>query len=455
MFWKWAKESRSKDPRRVFVLGLDGTPHSFVQELTAQGELPHLAKLVAGGSIRRMRSVLPTVSSVAWASYMTGVNPGKHNLFGFVDRNPDPFDLFIPTAAHLRRETLWEILSRAGKRVVVINVPPSYPPRPVNGVLVGCFLTPNLEKGVHPASLVPVLQRMGYRIDVDAWKARQDREGFLADLHEALDRRFQVAFHLMEEEPWDFFQLHVMETDRINHFLWPAWEDDDPDWAPRFLSYYRKIDGYIGELVGRLGRGLEDGEVSLLILSDHGFCKVRGELYVNHWLEREGYLRLPEGEARKLPEYLPETRAYSLIPGRIFVNLRGREQKGSVAPAKAYKDLRDRLIEGLSGLRDPETGSAMVRKVHRREEIYAGPFLERAADLVIEPEEGFDPKGNLDRSVLVATGEIGGMHTLDDAFLLMYPGDLPDRDWEIVDVMPGILRIMGVEAPPGLDGRTW
>jgi len=211
----------------------------------------------------------------------------------------------------------------------------------------------------------------------------------------------------------------------------------------------------VGELTAELGGSLESGETTLLVMSDHGFCRVRKELYVNHWLEREGYLRLPEGAGRKLPQYFPETLAYSLIPGRIFVNLRGREERGSVAPGGPYEDLRERLIQEISSLRDPETGSPMIRKVHRREEIYHGPFLERAADLIVEPEEGFDPKGNLDRSVLAAPGDIGGMHTLDDAFLLMYPGDLPERDWGIVDVMPGILRIMGVELPPGLDGRPW
>jgi predicted AlkP superfamily phosphohydrolase/phosphomutase len=402
-----------------------------------------------------MRSVIPTVSSVAWSSYMTGVNPAKHNVFGFVDRNPDPFQLVIPTTAQLQRETLWETLSRAGKRVVVINVPMSYPPRPVNGVMVGCFLSPSLDKAVYPPSLVPELREMGYCIDVDAWKARVDREAFMADLDRALDARFRAAFRLMEGEPWEFFQLHVMETDRINHFLWGAWADADPVWAPRFLEYYRKIDRWVGELVGRLHGGLKAGETRLLVLSDHGFCKTDKELYVNQWLEAAGYLRFPRGEERKLPRFLPETRAYSLIPGRLFVNLQGREERGSVAPGRDYEALRDRLMGELSALRDPENGRPMVRAVHRREAIYSGPYLERAADLILEPQDGYDPKANVDKAVLAAGGDIHGMHTLEDAFLLAYPGALPPRDWEIVDVFPGILAMLGVEAPPGLDGRAW
>jgi predicted AlkP superfamily phosphohydrolase/phosphomutase len=402
-----------------------------------------------------MRSVLPTVSSVAWASYMTGVNPAKHNIFGFVERRPDPLELTIPTAAQLKRETLWEILSRAGRRVAVINVPMSYPPRPVNGVMVGCFLSPSLEKAVYPPSLVPTLRGMGYRIDVDAWKARTERESFLADANEALDRRFEAAFHLMDREEWDFFQLHIMETDRVNHFLWSAWEAGDPVWAPRFLDLYRRIDGWVGRLLARLGGGLDRGELLLLVLSDHGFCRVEKEFYVNRWLEQEGYLRFPRGGARKLPDLLEGSRAYSLIPGRIFLHLRGREQKGCVEPGGEYEALREELVRGLEAVQDPETGSPMVRRVHRREEIYRGPFLERAADLILEPHDGYDPKGDLDKTNLVSLGEIHGMHTLEDAFLLSYPESLPERNWSIPDVMPGILQHMGVDLPPHLDGRPW
>jgi len=109
--------------KRLLVIGLDGVPFSFLNGLLAQGKLPHWAELVESGSFKRMNSVHPCVSSVAWATYMTGKNPGKHRIYGFVDRFPESMDVFIPTSRDMTGNTLWEILSQAGKRVVVINVP--------------------------------------------------------------------------------------------------------------------------------------------------------------------------------------------------------------------------------------------------------------------------------------------------------------------------------------------
>jgi predicted AlkP superfamily phosphohydrolase/phosphomutase len=117
--------------------------------------------------------------------------------------------------------------------------------------------------------------------------------------------------------------------------------------------------------------------------------------------------------------------------------------------------LRDQLIERISGVQDPDNGRPMVKKVHRREEVYNGPFLDRAADLILEPEAGYDPKANLDKGTIASRGEIGGMHTLDDAFVLMYPGQLPERSWQLMDLMPGVLGAFGVRIPPGSDGVPW
>ena len=213
-------EKKKREGRKVVVIGIDGVPFSFLGEQMAEGRMSRWAKLVEKGSFKRMKSVIPTVSSVAWSSYMTGKNPGKHNIFGFVDRHPDPMEIFIPTSSNMRSETLWEILSQHDKRVIVINVPVTYPPREVNGVLISGFLATRLEKAVYPESLRVKLEEMGYRIDVDAWKAHEDKEQFLEDVHHTLERRIETAFYLMEHLEWDFFQVHIMETDRINHFLW-------------------------------------------------------------------------------------------------------------------------------------------------------------------------------------------------------------------------------------------
>jgi predicted AlkP superfamily phosphohydrolase/phosphomutase len=435
---------------RLFVLSLDGVGHSFVQHAARTGLMPNLAKLLKEGGLARMNSVIPTVSTVAWATYMTGVNPGKHGIFGYVDREPKPFTAFVPTARDLKTTTLWEIIGRTGKRVGVINVPLTYPPRAVNGFMVGCFLSPELAKATYPAELAPRLMEMEYRIDADMSLARGDLAAFAADCGETMARRFAAAFKLMRSEPWEFFQLHVMSTDRINHFLWGDWRDGHQGVAPEFETFYRKLDTYLGELLQHLPQNCR-----LAMLSDHGFCRAKADLYLNHWLEKNGYLHFGRGK-REVGNMHPDSRAYSLVPGRIYVNLEGREEKGRVPRGKPYEDLREELIHRLGGLNHPETNQPLVRKVFRREELYAGPLLSKAADLVVVPQPGYELKPQFDAAELLTPPDLSGAHTFDDAFLfiagLKHP--LADNSFSLLDVAPTLLSLMGVAVPQGMEGQA-
>lgn len=436
-----------KGNHKVVVIGIDGVPYSFLQQQMAAGVMDHFARLVERGSFREMKSVIPTVSSVAWASYMTGKNSGKHNIYGFVDRHPDPLEIFIPTSSQMKGETLWEILSRNGMQVVVINVPVTYSPRQVNGIIISGFLSTKLEKAVYPQSLFSKLKEMEYRIDVDAWQARRDMRKFLEDLHYTLERRIETAFYLMDHQEWDFFQLHIMETDRINHFLWEQWESGDATYAPEFIKFYQKIDRFLGEMEDRLA-----GDTEFIILSDHGFCTLKKEVFINRWLEERGYLKLRDGERRALSDIKNESKAYSLIPGRIFINLKGREQMGSVGAGKEYEEVREGLIAELPTMVDPETRERIVKTVLRREDLYSGPCFEQAPDLVAVPEDGYDLKGNLDQERLTHKGTLVGMHTFEDAALYMRGKEIPSEDFSITDLMPTILGLMGVPVPEDVDG---
>ena len=168
---------RRSSGKRVIVIGLDGVPYSFIRRHAQSGELPNMARMLSSGSFFRINSVIPTVSSCAWSSYMTGKNPAGHGIFGFIDRRPNPFSLFIPNARNLRAETIWEKLSRQGKRVIVINVPVTYPPKPVNGILIGGFLGTDVNRIGYPPQINRTLAQMNYVIDVDASKGHTDREG--------------------------------------------------------------------------------------------------------------------------------------------------------------------------------------------------------------------------------------------------------------------------------------
>lgn len=414
-----------KKCRRLVVIGIDGVPYSFIKQQTNNGNFPNLAEIFQEGMLRRIHSVYPTVSSVAWSSYMTGKNPGEHGIFGFVDRMPNPFDIFIPTAKNMKAEPLWEILGRRGKKVVVINVPVTYPPRRVNGILIGGFLGTDINKISYPSSANEKLKAMNYRIDVDAWKGREkDKTEFLQDLNFTLDKRMEVAKNFMETEDWDFFQLHIMETDRINHFLWEHWETGDQQYQPEFLKFYQKLDFHIGEMWRSI---VKDSMTHGFILSDHGFCTVKKEVYVNHWLREKGYLKFENKEPKNVKEMNPETVAYSLIPGRIFINLRGREERGSVE-INEYESLRYEISEQLLNMVDSDSGEKIIQKVLKREEIYSGSYLEQAADLIAIPYDGYDLKGNVNSGKLTHKGELVGMHTYDDAALFVPSDDIEKNE---------------------------
>ena len=441
---------KSPENARLFVLSLDGVSHSFVLGAVKSGLMPNMARLLREGSWARMNSVLPTVSTVAWATYMTGVNPGKHGIFGFVDREPNPFAAFIPTAKDLKASSLWEMISRGGKRVGVMNVPLTYPPKQVNGFMVGCFLSPELAKATYPADLAPRLVEMDYKIDADMSLARGDMAAFLDDLNHTMARRFGAAFKLMASEPWEFFQLHIMDTDRINHFLWGDWQDRREGLAQEFEAFYHRLDSYIGEMVQAL-----PPECRLAIVSDHGFTRSLAHVQINQWLEKNGYLMFGRGK-KEFMNLHPETRAYSLVPGRVYINLEGREEKGRVGRGKPADELKEELVHRLSGIKHPDNGQPLIRRVYKREELYAGPQLGRASDLIIDPMPGYELKAAWEAPGLLSAPELSGTHTYDDAFLyLQGVKALPeDNSFSLLDMAPTMLSLLGMPVPQGLDGQV-
>jgi predicted AlkP superfamily phosphohydrolase/phosphomutase len=432
---------------KVLVLALDGVPHSFLQRAMAAGTLPNLTALAASGSFRPLLSVHPTVSSCAWASFMTGMGPAGHGLFGFVDRRPETWDLFIPTGRDVKAETLWEKLSRHGKRVVVLNVPGTYPPRDVNGVLVSGFLCTNLEKVSRDEKVVEQLRELDYRIDVDAWQARKEPAAVLEEVGLILDRRTQAALRFLEKGDWDFGMVHFMSVDRMQHFLWRQAEEGDEELHPRFMEMYARMDAHIGALLDAAG---PDAEV--FVLSDHGFCSIRKEVQLNRWLEEQGLLvyRDDFDPRRGLRNIDPaRTRAYSLIPGRVFLNLQGREGDGIVKPGDEADALLTDIGERLLEWRDPDGGDAIVEAVLTGDALRDGPHGGGAPDLLVHAADGWDLKGRFGTPDVFESGPLSGMHTYGDAFLLRRNGPLPDdAGLSIIDVHRLVCDALGVDPTP-------
>ncbi|MFB6273938.1 MAG: alkaline phosphatase family protein [Salinibacter sp.] len=433
--------------KKLVVLGLDGVPYTLLNEAFTAGKLPNLQRLSEGGALAPMRSVIPTISSVAWTGFMTGQNPGKHGIFGFVDRNTQ-LERSIPTSHDIQTPSLWERLNGLGARTIAMNVPLTYPPQPVDGVLIAGFLGFNIDKIAYPSSVATLLREKGYVIDPDPRLAHKDRAGFMDAIVQAFDARADVARHLLEHEPWDFFMCHIMETDRLQHFFWPAQDDPHDPFHRDFWAVYEQVDAFVGEVAASLPETAE-----LVLLSDHGFCGIRAEPDVNAHLARLGFTAF-DSDAKDLSALHPSSIAYSLPPGRIYLNLQGREPQGRVTPAEAER-VKDDLTSVLDELTDPDTGDPVIQRVYRREELYDGPVAHRAADLIAHPHRGYDLKASIRPADVFTVGARNGMHTYRDAFLLIRDRAIvPSNATSIVDVAPTSLALMGTPVPEDMDGRN-
>lgn len=438
----------SQTAPRLFILGLDGSPLPLLKQLMEAGDLPHLARLFERGSSVEMNSSLPDVSAVAWTSVNTGMNPAKHGIYGFVDRKPGTNTMEVMTASHVRAKTIWQLTSDAGKRSIAINVPLSFPPQTINGVVISDFLAPALNKAVYPTTLLPMLETLGYRIDIDPWAARQSLDAFVEDFKVTAEKRAAAVLHLMDAEAWEFFMVVFMETDRLHHFMWQYMESNDPNYAPKFFAAYRQID----EIAGRIIAKLRDDD-ELIVMSDHGFTTLLKEIYLNVWLEQEGYLTFVAGQDKGLDSMSPRTRAYSLDPGRLYVNLAGREPSGTV-PADQLEGVLAELEGRLRRLTDPESGAPIVKDVYRADDIYRGPWRGRAPDLLVMPHDGFDIKGTFESSELTGRGKLVGMHKYDNATLFVRNHELTVDHASVHDILPTACELLRMACPEHVDGRV-
>jgi predicted AlkP superfamily phosphohydrolase/phosphomutase len=451
---------RAPGDARVFVLSLDGVPHSFLARHIPEGAFPNLAALFAEGELRRMETACPPASPVVWSSYMTGMNPGRHGIYGLIERRPGSYELYVPTSMDLTAPALWEVAGRAGRKVVVVNVPGTFPPRPIRGVLIAPDNGGPLDGLVYPQSLGGFLRGIGYRADVDARAGMEgNKDDLLVDLDRTVRKRFEAAFSLLHREPWDFFQLHVSETDRINHFLWEDYERDTPILGRAFLAFYRTLDALVGELLSLVPAGAQ-----VILLSGHGFRRLRRELYLNRCLEEHGWLEFQGGASRRLGEIGAEARAYSLGAGRVFLHVRGREPRGRVDGREEYRGFRDGIAADLLRLKDPESGLPLIERVVPGEELNRNPEWRSfplpasdrrpaPCDLLVVPAEGYEMKANFDRQTVTGRTEVTGMHAYDDAFLFVRGRRLRSRTPRIEDLFPTVLGMLGVRAAERPDGE--
>lgn len=503
---------------RVMVIGLDGATLDLIGPWARAGHLPVLADLMEKGGYGRLRSVLPVVSAAAWSTFMTGTNPGKHGVFDFTYREPGSYKLRPVTRGHIQGPSLWKLLSEQGRCVGVMNVPMTYPPERVNGFLVSGLGTPDFKNFTYPPGLSDQLLERGYRVNRRVYYPWNNEEAYLSDTYEITESLTASALRLLSEESWDFSMVVYRGTDNIAHGFWrhmdPSHPDHDPIESPRYqdviLDYYRRIDDCLDRLIAAAGP-----ETTVFIVSDHGSGPLYKDVFLNEWLRKEGYLvsrsipplrqflsrvgltrsnvsrllrRARLGRVERMIkdllgdriDLLPRvgwadfsegidwsrTRAYSFgYQGQIYVNLVGREPQGIVAPGDEYGALLDELCQALRELVDPADGQPVVDSIDRAEDIYQGPNLADAPDLVVTMRDlayitrlGYE-FGNRPGEVFGPSRihESGG-HRLDGVIIAAGPGidnaaEERPMAW-LGDVAPTILHMLGHAVPESVDGQV-
>jgi len=427
---------------KLFVLGLDGVPYTFLLRKIRSGAMPNLAKLAKASHFQAIDSVQPPVSSSAWASFLTGKQPHQHGILSFTERDPYTMDWFTPDARHLKTKTFVEELSEQGKRVFIMNVPVTYPAKPINGISICGFLGTDLKKGVYPVEETDFLINSGYKIDVDTELAKTDLAAFLMVLRQVLEKRIEVMWHYFDQENWDFFMTHIMETDRLFHFTWELMENNDPLISGFYEGFFRRIDDVIGRIMGSI-----DDNTTLMILSDHGFTTLKQEVYLNRWLWENDYLRFTKPVPQSLHDIHPQSKAYALYPGRIFINLKGREISGSVHAGTTYEKLRMELCQKLLRITLPGTSEKIINEVIYGEKLYPGSIKtsENVADLFAVAHDGYDIKGQLWNKHLFHKGIFNGMHSFSNAFLMIKGISESPSASSIADIYRVILRTINIE----------
>ncbi len=463
-------DQQQGERRRVLVVGLDGAEPRLVFDAW-RDHLPTISRLMGQGLWGPLESTIPAITVPAWASMMTGRDPGQLGLYGFRNRVDHSYSrLSIANATAIRYPRVWDLVSGAGGRVGVVSVPQTYPIRPLKGEVVSCFLTPGPESQyAFPYSLKSEIEGWiegEFLVDVPDFRS-PDKERILRDIYRMADQHFEICRQLLSRESYDYFMTVDMGVDRIHHALWKYMDPAHPKHEPghplqsAIHDYYVHVDRRLGELLE-----LVPPDTIVLVVSDHGGQAMLGGVCMNEWLIKEGYLSLAQYPSEmvafeKVDIDWSKTKAWGDggYYGRLFMNVTGREPEGVIDPA-TYDAERERLVQLVASLGDPD-GRPLGSRAYKPEEIYR-EVRNVAPDLIVY-------FGNLDwRSVgSIGTGDtwtfendIGpddANHSQYGIFILHDPqqpgGGRRLEGLQIYDVAPTLLGLLGLRVPDGIRGR--
>jgi predicted AlkP superfamily phosphohydrolase/phosphomutase len=456
--------------KQLVIIGLDCATPQLVFDAW-RDELPNLARLMQEGVWGPMTSTIPPITVPAWTCMMTSQDPGMLGIYGFRNRSAYGYDdLYFANANYVKAPTVWNHLSRNRMKSLVFGVPQTYPPKPLNGAMVSCFLTPNKQVNyTYPAEMKTELEEVAdgdYIFDLDNFRT-DDKSELLGAIYKMSQRRFRAFRHFLAKDSYDFAMMVEMGIDRIHHGFWRyidkthrLYEPGNP-YENAMLDYYKEIDREVGETLKIL-----TPETSVLVVSDHGAKPMQGAICINEWLMKEGYLALKEPPAKRMRmtmEMVDWSKTIAWGEGgyycRLFMNVEGREPQGTV-PKDKYEAVRDEIKAKLEAMCDEE-GKPLGTRALKPEDTY-------------HQTNGIPPDltvylGDLDwrssGSVGVGsvymyendTGPDDANHAQEGIFIARMAGDkqIEKRDkYSIYDIAPTLLSFYDLEIPAEMIGHS-
>lgn len=487
---------------KILILGLDGATWDVLEPMMNKGVMPNLKKLVESGTSGILNSTLPPLTPPAFASFHTGVSPSKHGVYAFTIYQSGSYKPAFVSSKSIQKETIWKILSKAKKKIILVGVPLTYPPQKINGIIISGLMTPNIKSEfVFPAELKEeLLNEIGeYKfVSSPSLFYAKGLDAFLANAIGTEKKRFEAAQYLLKNNEWDVGMVHFQSVDNLQHTLWPLIDHNSKEYSAsksqKVSAFFKYIDTVIGKLIKLAGQN-----TNIILMSDHGHGPLKKTIRLNKWLEHNGFLKLKTSFKTKTIlslirlfkkiDFLKFRRVFINLEKRhsvlnsvtqnmaidwsntvaymptgsqtanIYINLEGREANGIVSE-KDYEKVTQELKKTLEQLKDPETGQKVIKMIYCREDVMS----EKSGlipDMLVEPEDGYYLSLHIDDSSIFWSQRFGkeevGSHRKEGIYVLAGPdferfSDKPDAN--LIDIPATILAMMGVKPPAYFDGEV-
>jgi predicted AlkP superfamily phosphohydrolase/phosphomutase len=465
---------------KTVVVGLDGGCWPLVEEWIESGRLPTLRRLRAEGAWGVSESYLPPVTCPNWKCYASGKNPGKLGVYWWERIDTDARTLTLPDATDFRSPELWDYLNDDGRRAGVVNLPMSYPPRDVDGFVVAGGPRSRETEYTAPTDLQSEIEdRFGYRVHPEnVLTTNRDAEREVKMAHDLLRTRLRTAKALLEERDVSFLHVTLFHLNVLQHYFWDG---------PETRRAWEILDEELADF-------LED-DYNLVLLSDHGCTEIDTVFYVNRWLEEKGYLATESSLTTRLHDLgITQERIATiarrvgveryvrpLIPRRIierFPTDEGvvREEKlnavdwddttaiasgqGLLYVVADDEDSRSEIVASLEAdlaAAPGVTGDPIAFDVHRRAELYHGPYVDLAPDLIVEQRPGVHISEAMGQDEAAAAPTNWRAENVPDGMVLLHGDDVRSTELgrrRISDIAPTLLHWLGLAVPRDMDGEV-